>query len=164
MTVSFTIKGLDAAIAKMKALPRELRAKGAKAAGRKGANVIAKAVKANARKVDRPETPNNIANNVKVQFASKTFRRTGDIMFRVGIAGGAKLYSNTSDNRRKRRVGKKYNTGGETFYWRFLEFGTQKMQAKPFMRPAMDASVGPATEAVVKELNKQIDKLSKGSK
>ena len=30
------------------------------------------------------------------------------------------------------------------FYWRFLEFGTAKMGARPFMRPAFDARRGDA--------------------
>ena len=33
------------------------------------------------------------------------------------------------------------------FYWRFLEFGTSKMAAKPFLRPAFEAKTGQAIEA-----------------
>lgn len=162
--VEFQITGLDEVLRKMKKLPLELRKKAARVAGRKGANVIARAVKANAKALDRPETPNNISANVKVQFASRVFRQTGDIQFRVGIAGGAKQYADNRLNRRQGRVGKAYNTGGSTFYWRFLEFGTQHAPARPFMRPAMEASINPATEAVVTEMGKQIDKLvAKGS-
>lgn len=50
----------------------------------------------------------------------------------------------------------------DAFYWRFLEFGTKKMAAKPFMRPAFETRKYEAIEAmkvygeerVVKELKK----------
>lgn len=29
---------------------------------------------------------------------------------------------------------------GDSYYWRFLEFGTAKMAAKPFLRPAFEAT------------------------
>ena len=161
MANEFQIQGLDAVLAKMRALGPGLSAKGARTAMRKAANVVRDAAKANAAKLDDPSTPNRIADNVAVQFASKTLKRTGDIMFRVGVRGGARQYSNTSENRGKSRVGKSYATGGSTFYWRFLEFGTSKMAARPFMRPALSENVGKAAEVAVVELNKAIDRLAK---
>lgn len=158
------IQGLDEVIAKMKALPIELRNKGAKAAGRKGANVIRDAAKAGWKPIDRPETPNNISENVLVQFGSRHFHQTGDIMFRVGIRGGARSYGNTRENRRKDRVGKLYKTGGNTFYWRFLEFGTSRFHGLFIMQKAMAASVEPATDATVSELNRQIDRITEKGK
>jgi HK97 gp10 family phage protein len=47
------------------------------------------------------------------------------------------------------------------FYWRFLEFGTSKMRARPFMRPALQENVGRATDVAVGELNKALDRLAK---
>jgi len=35
------------------------------------------------------------------------------------------------------RVGVKKRKKGGAFYWRFLELGTRKMAAKPFLRPAL---------------------------
>lgn len=35
---------------------------------------------------------------------------------------------------------------GDTFYWRYLEFGTSKMAARPFLRPAFEAQKNAAIE------------------
>ncbi|WP_217629295.1 HK97-gp10 family putative phage morphogenesis protein [Halomonas taeanensis] len=48
------------------------------------------------------------------------------------------------------------NPGGDTYYWRFLEFGTEHMAAQPFMRPGMDESVAPATDEFVTQFDKAI--------
>jgi HK97 gp10 family phage protein len=157
----FQIQGLDEVLAKMRALGPGLSAKGSRTAMRKAANVVRDAAKANAAKLDRPETPNRIADNIAVQFAARTQKTTGDVMMRVGVRGGAKQYANTRENRGSGRVGKTYATGGSTFYWRFLEFGTSKMPARPFMRPALQENVGRATEVAVAELNKAIDRQIK---
>lgn len=161
MANEFQIQGLDEVLAKMRALGPGLAAKGARTAMRKAANVVRDAAKANAAKLDRPETPLRIADNIAVQFSAKTLKTTGDVMMRVGVRGGAKQYSNTRENRGKGRVGTEYAIGGSTFYWRFLEFGTSKMPARPFMRPALQENIGRATDVAVVELNKALDRLAK---
>lgn len=161
MDVSFELHGVDEVRAVMKDLPVKFRQKAAKAAGRKAANVIRDAARANALRLDRPETPLKIADNIVVQFASKTFRRTGDVTFRVGVRGGAKAYGNTKENRAKGRVGKKYAVGGSTFYWRFLEFGTSRMRARPFMLPALEQNISRVEDVYVTELNRQLDRILK---
>ena len=37
----------------------------------------------------------------------------------------------------------------DPFYWRFIEFGTSKMRAQPFMRPAFESKKEPAVRAAV---------------
>lgn len=157
----FQIHGLERVLAKMRALPQALREKGAKAAGRKAANLIRDAAKANALRIDRTETPLKIADNIAVQFASRTFRRTGDVMFRVGVRGGAKAYGNTKQNRGLKRVGELYKTGGTTYYWRFVELGTSRSRARPFLLPALTQNIDPATTLFVNELSKAIDRIVK---
>jgi HK97 gp10 family phage protein len=157
----FRIEGLDKVLATMRSIGPELSKKGARTAMRKAANVVRDAAKANAERLDRAETPNKIADNIAVQFASRTLRKTGDVMFRVGVRGGARAYGNTRENRASGRVGKNYATGGSTFYWRFLEFGTEKMRAQPFMRPALEDNVEKATSVAVSELNKAIDRAAR---
>lgn len=157
----FRIEGLDKVLATMRAIGPELSKKGARTAMRKAANVVRDAAKANAERFDRPETPLKIADNIAVQFASRTLKRTGDVMFRVGVRGGARAYGNTQANRASGRVGKTYATGGSTFYWRFKEFGTVKQRAEPFMRPALEDNVDKATSVAVTELNKAIDRIAR---
>lgn len=61
------------------------------------------------------------------------------------------------------RHGKKYSTQGkrgnlsqDAWYWRFLEFGTRKMRARPFMRPALEAKRREAVDAIKERLALQI--------
>ncbi|WP_375591599.1 HK97-gp10 family putative phage morphogenesis protein [Chitiniphilus eburneus] len=167
-SVGFKIEGLDRAIANMKALPKDLRAKGARFAMRKAALVVLAAAQAGARGIDDPKTAESIEKNLVVRFSNKMLKRTGDIMFRVGVLGGARAYANTRENVRRGRVGQSYatggskgNPGGDTFHWRFVEFGTEKMPAKPFMRPAMQRAVPEATAVAVRELDKAITRTVK---
>lgn len=159
--IEVRIEGLDALHTRIKNISANMRAKGARSAVRKGANVIRDAAKQLAGQVDRPETPLKIADNIAVQFAARTFRRTGDIQFRVGVRGGAKQYANTKENRRARRVGQTYATGGSTWYWRFVEFGTARSRARPFLRPAMENNMDRSFAAIVAEFNKQLDRFAK---
>lgn len=45
----------------------------------------------------------------------------------------------------------------DAFYWRFLEFGTVKMGAKPFMRPAFDTTNREAAEVIKGKLKERIE-------
>ena len=155
------IGGLTKVLDRMKDVSAQMKGKITRSATRKGANVIRDAVRQGWQRVDRTDTPNSIADNVAVQFAGRTFRRTGDIMFRVGIRGGAKQYSDTKENRRGRRVGKAYKTGGSTFYWRFYELGTSRQPARPVMQPALASSAEGAFAAMAKEFDRQFAKLGK---
>lgn len=163
--VEFQLTGLDQLLRKMKAVAPAVKKKGARFAGRKAANVIRDAVVTKAARLNDPATSEEIAKNVAVRFSSKQFKRTGDVVFRVGILGGARQYSNTKVNVRKRRVGQTYatggsssNPGGDTFYWRQLEFGTKNMQARPFMRPALAENVDRATNEFTRQMNLWLDR------
>lgn len=159
--IQFEIKGADEVVARLRGLPEKMIAKAVRPGARKGANVIRNAARVNARTVDDANTPKAIWKNIQTQESVKGGKRRNAIMMRVGVDGGARqLYKDTKLNRRKGRVGQKTQGGkGATFYWRFLEFGTQKMRARPFMVPALNNNAGKATDVVVAEINKQIDKL-----
>lgn len=47
------------------------------------------------------------------------------------------------------------------FYGRFVEFGTSKMAAKPFIRPAYDAARAKALQAVQERMAAELKKVSK---
>lgn len=137
------IEGLDDVLAALKALPDSITKNAAPFAMRKGANVIAKEAKARA--------PNRTG-NLQKRIAVRKRKRRGPgiaLAYSVGVLGGASAtYGNTKTNRRKGLVGKKYETGGTAFYWRFLEFGTEKLAAKPFLRPAFDSKAEEAVKAI----------------
>lgn len=155
----FKIVGLEKVLANMRSVSVQVRGKIGRAAVRKGANVIRDAAKEGWARVDREDTPNRIADNVAVQFAGRTFRQTGDVMFRVGIRGGAKQYVNNKANVRARRAGKSYATGGPTFYWRFYELGTKNQPVRPIMQPALFNNGSAAMNAMAAEFDRQFRKL-----
>jgi HK97 gp10 family phage protein len=51
---------------------------------------------------------------------------------------------------------------GDEFYGAFLEFGTSKMPAKPFVRPAFDSEKGNAEMIVTSEIRKGIQQVGAG--
>jgi HK97 gp10 family phage protein len=166
MADTFQLRGLDDALRRMKTLPDKVEKKAAKSAARAGAVIFKNAAIANASKIDDPETPTNISKNISVQYSSKLAKQAGGVAYRVGVLGGASQYANTKHNRRKGRVGKtfktagsKANPGGDTWYWRFVEFGTSKFGARPFLLPAITQNIDAATDAVANRLSTQIDKL-----
>lgn len=53
---------------------------------------------------------------------------------------------------------------GDTFYGAFIEYGTSKMAAKPYMRPAFDTKAGEAERIVANEIRDGIAKLAAEAK
>lgn len=51
----------------------------------------------------------------------------------------------------------KVGVTGEGFYGRFLEFGTSKMPARPFMRPAVDAHAQEVVDLFASEMRRRIE-------
>lgn len=46
----------------------------------------------------------------------------------------------------RRANGTRTAIAGDTYYWKYLEFGTAKMAARPFLRPAFEAQKEAATQ------------------
>lgn len=74
-------------------------------------------------------------------------------VFNIGVRAGV-----TRDKAGNKKLG--------AYYWWWVEFGTSKMAAKPFMRPAFEAQKLAAVEAIRKYLAERIpreaEKLNKG--
>ncbi len=49
----------------------------------------------------------------------------------------------------------------DAFFWRFLEFGTSKMRARPFLRKAFEAAKEDAVDRFKDRLKARIDKAKK---
>ena len=62
--------------------------------------------------------------------------------------------------RAKKLLGRKesYTSLGDFFYAHFVEYGTSKMAAKPFLRPAYDQNKGRAVEAIKDRIAKRLTK------
>lgn len=141
-SITAKLAGLDAITRKMKGLPGKLQKKYLYKALRKGAGIVRKAAVASAKKLDRKETPNKIYKAIAIQTAPRLGKSQHGSAVRVGVRGGA-----TKEN--------------PVFYWRFFEFGTEKMPARPFMLPALESNIGRATDAVVETLTKSMDEAVK---
>ncbi|MNV89190.1 hypothetical protein D3C71_1834640 [compost metagenome] len=50
---------------------------------------------------------------------------------------------------------------GWASYWRYLEFGTKKMAAKPFLTPAAEANGPQAAQLIVDQTRAAIDRVMK---
>lgn len=166
--VTFDVQGLPELVGRLEGLNFDLKRKGGRFALRKAANLIRDRAKANARRLNNPATPTDISKNIAVRWSGRHFKRTGDLLFRVGVRGGARQYANTRANVRDGKAGQAYatagdktNPGGDTFYWRYLEFGTERMAAQPFMRPAMALNAQAAADEFVKHYGKAIDRALK---
>lgn len=51
---------------------------------------------------------------------------------------------------------------GKAYYWWFIENGTSKMAAAPFLRPAADSKHGEGIEKFKEKLKAEIDKVTGG--
>ena len=145
--------GLDDLLVKFKQIPQEVKRRSGRTALRRAANIVRDQLKANAERLNDPSTANSIADNVAVRFSSKRYNQTGDLMFRVGIIGGARQSSGAGSA-----------PGGDTFYWRFLEFGTSTIKATPFARPAIEQSAQRATDEFIKQFTASLDRAIRRSK
>lgn len=53
---------------------------------------------------------------------------------------------------------------GKAFYAAFIEFGTRKMAAKPFFKPAMDAVAKQSFNEIVTELRAAVQRIGRGGR
>lgn len=157
------INGIDEVLSKMRTLSDARRQKNAALrAGRRAMAPVRKAAIANAKAVDDPNSPEQIWRNIAMTTGRT---RRSFALVRVGVRGGARSYMHTRENVRKGRVGKKYatdgsktNPGGDTWYWRLVEFGTSRVRARPFMRIALYDNVAQVEGDFTDEYKAQLDK------
>lgn len=145
--VEFSITGLDGLLGKLDSLSYDVRRKGGRAALRKAAQVVMQKAKEGAERIDDKETGRSIADNIALRWNGKLFKQTGDLGFRVGVLHGAVL-----------KDGGDLSPNSPTPHWRLIEFGTEKMAAAPFMRPALANSISEVTNTFVTEYEKAINR------
>lgn len=144
------IEGLGPLLKRLEALPREISGKNGgpvrRALGR-AARLVRDEVKKNAPKRTGRLEANIIAARVRDDRPPGVSER-----FVVSVRGKRQRYGNTAENRRSGRV-------GEAFYWKFLEFGTQKRAATPFIQPSFAASAQAALDEFTRALGADLDKI-----
>lgn len=148
MDVQVKVEGLDNIVRKLGLLPDRVGNRALKRALRKGANVIRNIARDNARRIDDPQTAEVIAKNIAVQGMSRRREKAaGGVGVRVGVMGGA-----------RHKGGELSLPGGNTTHWRWVEFGTSKARAQPFMRPAIASGAMPAFDAFANSADGEIEK------
>lgn len=155
MQVDMKLSGVDTLIDRLKVLPDRLQKNLVTGGIRAGSRVIAKDAQQRVSAYDDPSTPNSIAKNIAVRSDAKLARKNKGVAMRVGVRGGAKSPAKAVGEFTGKGKG---NPGGDTYYWRFLEFGTSKMSPLPFMVPAMNAKAQAAFDAAGAYMEKRLVK------
>lgn len=153
------LRGLDGLLAALKALPPAVASKNggpARVALARGAKVIR-----DDSRVRAPKDTGALVANIVMQRDRQPQESGVNERYVVGVRGGARRYANTKRNVRKGRAGKEYTTAGNTYYWRFKEFGTEKMPAEPFLRPAFESQKENALAVITDTLAKGIQAAAK---
>ena len=155
------LKELKATLAK---LPGRLEDKVLRAALRSGAQVIRKAAQAKVPVLSEP-APYRTAGTVKKAITVRRSKKD-----KVGVFVTVKPLGKKQISSFKQSGGSGAKNPNDPFYWIFLEFGTAKMPAAPFMRPAFEGSKGAALakfeEFSKRRVVKEAEKLARenGSK
>jgi HK97 gp10 family phage protein len=150
MNINMKVDGLRQLNKALQELPLKIRGAPLRTATRKASMVI--------RNEARSKVPVNtgLLKREIITSRSRSQSSEGRETFVVMVKQLVKKYANTKANRRMNRVGKKFKTEGLAYYWKFLEFGTSKMRARPFMRPAFDSKKQEAVRVLQRELDAAI--------
>ena len=140
-TGTFSITGLADLEKRLQDFPDKLARNVLRKAMASGAAVI----RDEARRL-APKDTGEMARDIMIKRAKQTKGSNG-FEYQVFVRTGKK----------SRLAGKKRNVSRDSFYWRFQEFGTSKMPAHPFMRPAFDAKKEAAVEAIRDRLAAEIE-------
>jgi HK97 gp10 family phage protein len=155
MAVTVKIDGLAEVMARMSALPQEI-AGGNKSpllvTLRRMGSRIAKDAQSRV-----PVDTGTLRDNIITSRLPKKRRAAGEEGVEVTVRYKAKGYKDNARNRRLGRVGGDYKNYGPLFYAKFLEFGTSKMQARPFMTAAFEANKGALPEIFKTEMSRAIE-------
>lgn len=171
--VDVEISGIDGVLDMLKNLPADVVSKRGgpvKKALRKAAVIIQKEAQNNIRKIvlepNKDGKPSKSTGSLEKAVTVGRGKYLGGTLgerYMVWLPREKKKYANTRENVRKRRVGKTYTVESPQFYGRFLEYGTSKMQKKPWLRPALmskgDAAIAVARNSLLAELEKITQKM-----
>ena len=119
--ITYKLNGAEELSKVFRTLPQELQRQVVVPAAKDAMDIVLQAAKDNASRIDRPETRNYIPKNLDMIEDKRFFEETGSTKISVGV--------------RKRRIGV---GGGNTYYAAiFVELGTSRSRAQPFMRNAL---------------------------
>lgn len=144
------IAGLSELRAALRALPQRIARNALRGAVNAGASVIRAEARARAPvytgEVAKGHPPPGTLKRAIYQKQIAELSSLMNQVFFVGVRHGKKY----------RNQGKKGDKSQDAYYWRFVEFGTSNMSARPFMRPAFEAKKRDAVEAIKIYLTERI--------
>lgn len=138
MADELKIHGLEETLAALRALPTALSGKNGGPI-RAALFATAKPFKATAQQRVRRKT-GELHDNIVIRRDRNPAASGATERYTITVRGGRRKYANTKLNRRLQRVGKRYQDVWNANKARWLEFGTERMPAYPFMRPAFEAN------------------------
>jgi HK97 gp10 family phage protein len=150
LEVEGTLQGIDELVLKLRLVNDDMQFKSGRFALRKAGKILETAIIGEMMRIDKESTREAIWRNVKLRFAPRRFKRTGDLSFRIGILGGAKSRQQNAKN-----------PGGDTFYWRFLEFGTERYPAQRYITNTAIRKQGAILPEFVLQYRKSLDRALK---
>lgn len=154
--MSFDVTGMNEVLGKIDALDYDIKRKGGRFALRRAAQVLRDQAKANAERIDDPATGRSIADNIAIRWSGRTFKKTGDMKFRLGVLTGSTggLKPGNPDT----------GSGGATPHAMLVELGTEHSAAQPYLRPVPEQAGQQAVDEFAKQYQKKVDRVLKAAK
>ncbi len=147
---TFKIEGLSELGKALRELPVRVARNGLRVSVYAGAKVVRDEARARAPKAAQSLGPNQpppgtLKRSVIMKHIPELSTLTRQTFF-VTVRHGKKY----------RKQGKKGNLSQDAWYWRFVEFGTRKMSARPFLRPTLEAKRREAVQAIKERLQQRV--------
>jgi len=149
------IEGLAQLDRALKELPQRIANRGLRASVYAGAKVIRDEARSRAPKAAQSLGPK--------QPPPGTLKRSVIMKHIRELSGGGRqtFYVLVRHGKKYRNQGKRGNLSQDAWYWRFVEFGTVKMSARPFLRPAFDMKKNDALTAIKTRLAERIEQAAR---
>ena len=148
---TFKIEGLAELGKALRELPERVARNGLRVSVYAGAKVVRDEARARAPKAVQSLGPN--------KPPPGTLKRSVIMKHIRELSGGGRqtFYVLVRHGKKYRNQGKRGNLSQDAWYWRFLEFGTRKMAARPFLRPALESRRREAVDAIKQRLSERIE-------
>ena len=149
------IEGLAQLDRALRELPQRIANRGLRASVYAGAKVIRDEARSRAPKAAQSLGPK--------QPPPGTLKRSVIMKHIRELSGGGRqtFYVLVRHGKKYRNQGKRGNLSQDAWYWRFVEFGTVKMSARPFLRPAFDMKKNDALTAIKTRLAERIEQAAR---
>ncbi|NCV88474.1 MAG: HK97 gp10 family phage protein [Oxalobacteraceae bacterium] len=146
-----SIEGLAQLDRALRELPQRIANRGLRASVYAGAKVIRDEARSRAPKAAQSLGPK--------QPPPGTLKRSVMMKHIRELSGSGRqtFYVLVRQGRKYRNQGRRGNLSQDAWYWRFVEFGTRKMRARPFLRPALEFRRREAVDAIKERLLQLIE-------